>query len=664
MSEREPVRIGQHVWRHAIECGLLAFLATWLNGWSKLPTGAAAGLEIAVVSAAAVSMAAHFRSVNVALIMLGWLGLPGWLIYDRLTGRHTLWTSFDVLAGLTLFLIPLTAAVFSQFYGEERAAAEEEARRGRVADLRKFDDLFTRIGHPGVAATRIETSRSGRQVYLRLPDHGKITISTLRQSETAIAIALRPPLDDNQVSFIKGDHSREVILRLADHDVLAEDVPYPDVEELLTVNNPFTIGLTEDGDQGRIKLRELATLVSGVRGAGKTNLLNVLIAKLTSCVDVIVFVIDVSGTALAAPWIRPWIEDQLAGDGTKCPRPVIDWVATTREEAWIMLQALDRLVDLRRHANPGRSKIRPANTEPQFVVIGDEIADLFGDTSVVPKNKQTVVSNFQFLSTAFEVQRKGRGPAVEPVWATQRATVTMAGSGDLKSQCKLRISLGTVAEADARSSIPDDNYAVRLISRLHHPGTGIVWLPGDQRPQPWKFYRLDTSFEDDAAKLHRIAIRNSRSRPGPDPIALEALNGDGEFYTKRWERSELYQQLARGIAQRSPAPSARPAAVRTEEDKQAQIDRFAEVLASGEVTDLFSENKTVHPGRARMMSLIAERPQMGIMVAEIVTRLRRENMPVDRSTVHRWLKEESERGTVLNRHGRWFPRLDRDEGVA
>jgi GTPase SAR1 family protein len=45
---------------------------------------------------------------------------------------------------------------------------------------------------------------------------------------------------------------------------------------------PLPIGLHEDGGERAISMREVAVLVVGLRGSGKTNLLHVLIAQLTA----------------------------------------------------------------------------------------------------------------------------------------------------------------------------------------------------------------------------------------------------------------------------------------------------------------------------------------------------------------------------------------------
>ena len=135
-------------------------------------------------------------------------------------------------------------------------------------------------------------------------------------------------------------------MHVAEKDILALTVPYPGDLSDLTVNRPFRIGTYEDGSVCEILYREVKILLIGITGSGKSNLLNVLIAQLGRCVDTVIFMIDQKGGRAALPWIQPWLEG-------KTPRPVIDWVATNRDESERMLDALLRGIDARAHSGAG-----------------------------------------------------------------------------------------------------------------------------------------------------------------------------------------------------------------------------------------------------------------------------------------------------------------------
>jgi DNA-binding transcriptional ArsR family regulator len=660
MATQQPGRVpGDHVWTHVFESGSIAGLLTWLTGYAHLPITEMIVIAVVAAGGAAALTAAHFEDAGgLAGYMSAWSLLGGWLIYDRLAGHQSL-MSAAVLAGLVLLLMAAGGAVFSHHYASQAAENLADSRRVADAALQKWEERFGRLGAAGVRAYAEEKTRAGREIHLRLPDTGKVKLSTLESLTGALAVVLR--VDDSQVSFHKGAHAGHVILRISEQDVLAEIITYPGEAEVLTVNSPFTVGLHERGEQAQILLREIQTLVNGVTGSGKSNLLNVLIAKLSSCVDVILCVIDVSGSALCAPWIQPWIESQLAGDGSVA-QPVITWVASTRQEAWTMLCALERVMDSRRAGLTMKSKVTPSHEEPQYVILGDEATDILGDDTVVAKEKQTVVSNFQFVVRCQGLTRKARAAALAFLWATQRGTVGMTGGGDLKSQCKQRISLGAVAESDARQAIPDSLYAQRLLARLQHKGSGIIWLPGNNRPDAVKFYRLDTDSPEDRDKIRQIAIRNSALRPSPTKQDLEAM---GSAWKRRWEDCELYHQLAQEYPDHPAAPSGpRPGtSAALQLAGQDLKTEFEKLMETGGAADLgqIGQDRNIPAGRLRMLALLAERPLIGMQVAEICLALEKEALGVDRTTVHRWLKAEEAAGRVSNRHGRWFIRTDTDQ---
>src|SRR5215475_5248849 len=156
-----------------------------------------------------------------------------------------------------------------------------------------------------------------------------------------------------------------------ERDVLADEIPYPKDLSPLTINEPFDVGWSEDGSLALILFRELRLLVIGETGAGKTNLLHVIIAQLSRCVDVIIFGIDLSGGTLLAPWVKPWVDKQTN-------RPAIDWPATDRAEAEKLLASLLNLCHTRARGLAGRDdKIKPSTSQPAFVLVCDELTELF-----------------------------------------------------------------------------------------------------------------------------------------------------------------------------------------------------------------------------------------------------------------------------------------------
>ena len=491
--------------------------------------------------------------------------------------------------------------------------------------------LLARIGAPGVALAGSVETRAGHTYRLRLPATGKVTFSRLERLTEALETAAR--LRDGAVRFERGDHAGEVLMHVAEKDILAQTVPYPGDLSDLTVNRPFRIGTYEDGSVCEILYREVKVLLIGLTGAGKSNLINVLIAQLGRCVDTVIFMIDQKGGRAALPWIQPWLEGRT-------PRPVIDWVATNREESERMLDALLRGIDARAHSGAGGEKITPTAAMPAIVLIIDEMAVIFGAHGG-PRTPEQGTSNTRLAGKGTQIVQLGRSEAIDAILATQRGTVTMTGGGDLKSQCRLRIGLGVASENDARMIIPDNASVARILPKLKHPGSGIV-SDGDAKVAPAKFDRLDPGPGN--AEIHRIAAELGDRRPEPDAVLTAAF---GEDYALRWtmERAGHIPGFARAaVLHGGRAPG-------DEYDR-----RFSEIVSGEELAGLGGnvDQPAVNPARTRMLELLESSGVMGMTPNVLGLRLEAEGMGVVRPTIHEWLAEELDSGRVVKAtYGRW-----------
>jgi hypothetical protein len=338
-----------------------------------------------------------------------------------------------------------------------------------------------------------------------------------------------------------------------------------------------------------------------------SNLLNVLLAQLARCPDVLVFAIDLKGGRMAAPWIEPW----LAGRAVK---PVVDWLATDREEAERMLRALLRAVNARSRSGSGGEKITPSADQPAILLVCDEIAVILGVGMGGPRNPLEGVTNTTLAGLATQLVMTGRSEAIDLIMATQRGTVTMTGSADLKSQCALRIGLGVASEADARLIIPDDIRIAADLARLRHPGSGIVQQGKNGRVVPVKFYRIEHE------AISRKAEEFGPIRPGPDQLLEDAL---GEDYATRWQPHRLAK--IPGVSSRLVIPAGTRAV-----------------------------NGHPEPGRNQMMVMLKSAGVKGMTIRGISDQLAADGQEMAHQTIHRWLSEEVAAGRVQSAsYGRW-----------
>lgn len=162
-------------------------------------------------------------------------------------------------------------------------------------------------------------------------------------------------------------------------------------------------------------------LVGGQKGAGKTNLTNVFIAGLAPCYDAIIWAIDV----------------RKAGQSFVHWGEVIDWVATTPEEATFMLRAGRAMITDRGQRAVRKRRMTdkhlPSRDEPLLVIVIDEAAALcngeHGWNSAATKAGE-------------EIGTGGRGEGVTEMVFTQRPTVEALGnSGTWRAQMDDRIGM-------------------------------------------------------------------------------------------------------------------------------------------------------------------------------------------------------------------------------
>jgi hypothetical protein len=665
-SAAPPPLTGVHPsWRRAAVLGPVAAGVVFAFGTAVSLARApalAAGMVAVVLTAGAVLAAAFTQRSTAAAWWWSACGAcgAGWLGYAAAAGP---W-SWPAAVGLLLPAALLAAAWPVIKAHEERLAYIEQAPRATTpppAAEGQWPALLARIGYPGVALVRREETLCGYSALLWLPPSGRVTYTQLAASRENLEVAAR--IRHGSLRFERGQAAHEVILHVAERDVLAETIPLPADDHCLTITQPIAIGVHEDGQVCTLTLREVATLIVGLRGSGKSNLLNVLIAQLARCPDVLIFVIDQKGGRMAAPWLAPW----LAG---KTPRPVIDWLATTREEAEVMLRACLRGIEARSRSGSGGEKIIPSPGQPAIMLIVDEAAVIFGLGTGGPRSSLGGTTNSQLAALGTQITMLGRSEAIDPVFATQRGTATMTGSGDLKSQCGLRIGLGVASETDAQLIIPDDVGIAADLATLAHPGCGIVQVKHG-RVMPVKFFRLEHE------QIGPIAERAGRIRPGPDPLLARALGAD---YANRWRSasaggvpgpragglpgrgaSGLPAEAASGLsgapAGGLPAAPAHRAVARMAAvtNSPGSTDAEFRAIVSGvELTGLDRPAITEeagHPARHRMRDYIRRLGDRGATPGMIQHLLGNENMTVELRTVHRWLVEDEavglvERGTL------------------
>lgn len=436
-----------------------------------------------------------------------------WLVWVTAT---TTWSARPVtvlLCGLGFFG-PLWFLARHTHHRKRLKEDEEERRRVAAIEARRWPELLAGLGLAGVSQRdRVDHSPGCYTLRLQLPADGKVKYGSVTNKTEEIEIAAG--LRYGAIHVERGRTAAELLLHVNEIDILAETVRIPRDCTPLTINSPLPLGLYEDSTVVEVRMQGRASKTVGLRGKGKSNLINVKLAALTRCVDVVVWMIDSKGGRTARPWLLPWLEGR-----THCP--VVDWVATTDAEVGRMLRAAKGVIDYRASSGAGGDKTVPTARLPEIMIVCEEVALIFG---------QHDVANLPNARLGLQLVQLGRSEAVDVDLVAQRGTVTMLGSGDLKSQLENTFGLGVADPNDARYIFGDTKVAADL-AKLEHPGSMLVQAGRDTRIVPAKAWWVEHS---DIGSPGGIAESNTYVGPDLDAGSAAAANAAGAYY-ERWSQ--------------------------------------------------------------------------------------------------------------------------------
>jgi S-DNA-T family DNA segregation ATPase FtsK/SpoIIIE len=355
-------------------------------------------------------------------------------------------------------------------------------RRARVRVERTLD------GWPGIADA---VGLGGSRIVSAVVDRwGWRALVHLRGGQTATDAITRLPAIESGLhtrpgaARIEPDPSRadRVVLRVLESDPHAEPVRWPG-RSVASVTEPVELGVFEDATPVRVPLVRRHVLLGGSTGSGKSGLLNVVLAELTGCPDVIVWGVDLKNGMELQPW---------AG--------CLDRLATTPAEAGALLSDAVRLLEERAEslAGLGERVWEPTPERPAVVVLVDEYAEL-------AENARDAVAD------ADSIARRGRAPAVTLIVATQRPTQQAMGSGAVRSQMEVRICLRVKERRDV--VLGQGMLAAGWSAHtLDAPGKFLVSAPGLDVPRRARAYLLDG--DDLTAVIAQLGPPADPGRPG------------------------------------------------------------------------------------------------------------------------------------------------------
>lgn len=283
------------------------------------------------------------------------------------------------------------------------------------------------------------------------------------------------------------------IMRVVENDPHAEPIPWPG-RWVTSITRPLEIGLTEEGRAVRLLLLRRNVLIGGIMGAGKSGILNLIIANLAACRDVILWGIDMKGGMELQPW---------AG--------CFDRLAFTPEQAIALFRDAVTRLDQRaaRMAAEGKRVWDATPDDPAIVIIVDEWAELPDEAR----------------GYADSIARRGRAVAENLIAATQRPTQEAMGKGTaIRSQMDIRICLRVREPRDADlilgAGMVNSGWHAH---KLTQPGEFLISSPEHSMPERNRAYLLTDARRDyHASQCATARPQTAPNRPDMPPMAPES----------------------------------------------------------------------------------------------------------------------------------------------
>lgn len=519
--KNQPVELGDLPFEHwhvlgPILWGVVAYLAA---GVLHLLGDAVPALYVTLVGLA-VSLLAPLTAIYKRFTFLLMLATTGLLSWTTATTPWARWPALSALAGSILFGLGYQA-----LRTHESKAVDNDVLAQKAASKGRYVDLLESVGLKGLKEHKRIPFPAGKTIQLLLPASGKVFLRRLKESVTALEIAAARGGLHVRFDFEQNPESAALVdMHVFERDVLAEEIPLEPDRGPKSILDPLPLGKYATGEICFVTFREVAALMVGLKGKGKSGLINTHLAYLTGCTDAIVWMMDGKGGETVRPWLQPFLD-------MVTKRPAINWAAADDAEYDAMLLAANFVREFRTSAAFRPLGGFPSAAAPSVIVIVEEASVITG--------LGRYGNGVQRQKLAQDGVTLGRSSCVDWVFATQRAVLDMLGTGAMKSNLDLRYGMGIQEQADARMVFPDGAMAeamFRLGKENRYRGTFLMQSPNESRVMPAKGFWVDPS------TIPGLAQTNAQwtaelDKPTADYVhaKLVALGVPGGYHD-RWDR--------------------------------------------------------------------------------------------------------------------------------
>ncbi|WP_406508418.1 hypothetical protein [Streptomyces sp. NBC_00212] len=512
-------------------------LSATTGAFAVATCGAAGGMPpgwaLAVGTAGAIGHAAagiRLRNAGrtVAARAASWLIGGGWTTWAMAHGPLT-WEALGSLAAIGVAMGAATRS--TNLYeeareeealaaGQRQIAAELSAERRAIAE--EWAGRIERVCGIRIRILAVEKWEAGTGFTIDAELPGGATYDAIAKKSAALSSDAHLP-HGCTVTTGPGIHQGRTLIDVGTVNVLMEETPYPAGYGALSLHTGIPWGYRSNADKILTFLREQCALVVGPTGSGKTNMVHVILAGFARATDVLTWVIDLNAGSAGLPWVLPAL--QSAGSGRPI-RPGIDWLASTYDEALLLL---DTALAVGRHRKMAyQDLLARENTDllpisasiPQIELVIDEGAEILVSTDRKMR---------KLAEKILEVIRLLRSMGIRTVLTALGATSSVLGNLMIRREAKARVALtgGETEGMDLSKMFPGS----RGLRPEQAPYKGAGFMATPESPVGlFKTWRILPH------QIREIVIATSDRHPRLDDISAKAA---GAAYARRWDADRI-----------------------------------------------------------------------------------------------------------------------------